>query len=317
MSTDAVTIVGAGGIGSAVGTALAAAGVAVAFVEANPAKIASGRAAGLAVVPFGDWRPDEDGVILLCVKCYDNAAVLAKVPLTATLLPIQNGFDRRLDGFGHSSEGIASFVAACPRDRIEAVITRPGELHLGPRDARPMSAGVKWLMGKLDRPETRRWFVPKLVANVLPIKYTKLMYNAAVSPIAAAAGLDNGKLLSDPLARRLFFALIQENYAILTAAGVELGKVGPFHPRTVAKILRQRWLARLMAKFFEPSLRGTYCSMAGEFEQGRTEIDNYNGHLLELAEGKVAAPLNRAVYDLVRRMEREKEKPQRDVLKRL
>ena len=39
-----------------------------------------------------------------------------------------------------------------------------------------------------------------------------------------------------------------------------------------------------MAKFFEPSLRGTYCSMAGEIQKGRTEIDNYNGHLIRLAE---------------------------------
>jgi 2-dehydropantoate 2-reductase len=317
MGTDAVTVVGAGGIGSAVGAALRAAGVAVTFVEANPAKVAWGRANGLGVVPFAEWTPDEHGVILLCVKCYDNATVLAKVPFTATLIPIQNGFDPRLDSFGHSSEGIASFVAACPADRIEARITRPGELHLGGRGDRLLTAGVKWLMGKLDRPGTREWFVPKLVANVLPVKHTKLLYNAAISPLAAAAGIDNGQLLSDPHARRLFFALIQENYTILTAAGIELGKVGPFHPRTVAKILRRRWLARLMARAFEPSLRGTYCSMAGEIERGRTEIENYNGHLLRLADGRADAPLNRAVYALVKRMEANREPPRRAALAQL
>lgn len=314
MGTDAATVVGAGGIGSAVGAALRAAGVAVTYVEANPAKVAWGRANGLTVVPFAEWEPAEDDVILLCVKCYDNAAVLAKVPFTATLIPIQNGFDPQLDSFGHSSEGIASFVAACPADRIEAKVTRPGELHLGGRGGRPLAAGVKWLTGKLDRPGTRAWFVPRLVANVLPVKHTKLMYNAAISPLAAAAGIDNGKLLSDPLARRLFFALIQENYAILSAAGIELGKVGPFRPRTVARILRQKWLARLMARAFEPSLRGTYCSMAGEIERGRTEIENYNGHLLRLAEGRVDVPLNRAVYELVKRMEANREMPRREVL---
>ena len=118
-----------------------------------------------------------------------------------------------------------------------------------------------------------------------------------------------------PAARRLFFALLQENYRILTAAGVELGKVGPFQPRTVAWILRRRWLAGLMAKFFEPSLRGTYCSMAGEIQKGRTEIDNYNGHLIRLAErAGVACPLNRAVYDLVTRMTAERAEPRREVL---
>src|SRR5919197_6694113 len=148
------------------------------------------------------------------------------------------------------------------------------------------------------------------VPAIGPIKHAKLMYNAAISPLAAAAGIDNGKLLSVPAARRLFFALLQENYRILSAAGVELGKVGPFHPRTVAWILRRRWLAGLMAKFFEPSLRGTYCSMAGEIEKGRTEIDNYNGHLIRLAEAHgTPCPLNRAVYELVTRMTAERAEP--------
>ena len=67
-----------------------------------------------------------------------------------------------------------------------------------------------------------------------PIKHAKLMYNAAISPLAAAAGIDNGQLLSVPAARALFFALLQENHRILRAAGVALGKVGPFRPSTVA-----------------------------------------------------------------------------------
>jgi 2-dehydropantoate 2-reductase len=113
----------------------------------------------------------------------------------------------------------------------------------------------------------------------------------------------------------LFFALIQENHRILTAAGIELGKIGPFHPATVAWILRRRWLAAMMAKFFEPSLRGTYCSMAGEIQKGRTEIDNYNGHLLVLAEKTgTSAPLNRAVYELVTKMTSARAEPDPQVL---
>jgi len=142
-----------------------------------------------------------------------------------------------------------------------------------------------------------------------------LMYNAAISPLAAAAGIDNGQLLSVPAARKLFFALLQENHRILSAAGIELGKVGPFHPSTVAWILRRKWLAGLMAKFFEPSLRGTYCSMAGEIQKGRTEIDNYNGHLIRLAEQVgVLCPLNRAVYELVVKMTSERTEPHAGVI---
>ena len=156
------------------------------------------------------------------------------------------------------------------------------------------------------------------VPHIAPIKYAKLMYNAAISPLAAAAGIDNGQLLSVPTARKLFFALLQENYRILAAAGIPLGKVGPFQPRTVAWILRRKWLAGFMAKRFEPSLRGTYCSMAGEIQKGRTEIDNYNGHLIHLAE-RTGTPcgLNRAVYDLVKRMTEQREVSRIEVLNEL
>jgi 2-dehydropantoate 2-reductase len=182
-------------------------------------------------------------------------------------------------------------------------------LHLGGRDGDAKCLDLRFASGL---------FRVKFVPRIEPIKYAKLMYNAAISPLAAAAGVDNGKLLSFPLARRLFFDLLQENYRILTAAGIALGKVGPFHPRTVAAILRRRWLAGIMARAFEPSLRGTYCSMAGEIQKGRTEIDNYNGHLIRLAEQNgTPCPLNRAVYDLVSRMSQERATPRTEVLDEL
>jgi ketopantoate reductase len=76
---DAVHIVGAGGIGCAVGYALCASGWSVTFVDADSAKIAWGRQHGVAVdrlparaadfVAFDAWQPRADSVILLCTKC--------------------------------------------------------------------------------------------------------------------------------------------------------------------------------------------------------------------------------------------------------
>lgn len=318
---DAVYVVGAGGIGCAVGYALRAAGDAVTFVEANPRKVEAGRTDGVKLddrpalraefVHFDDWKPAPGVDVLLCTKCYDNAAVLEKLSPDVPLIPIQNGFDPLLDSRSHSFEGIASFVSQCEPDRPWTRITRRGELHVGMRgrESPPMAMGG---LGKMTLVSVTT------VPHITPIKYAKLMYNAAISPLAAAAGIDNGQLLSVPTARKLFFALLQENYRILAAAGIELGKVGPFHPRTVAWILRRKWLARFMAKRFEPSLRGTYCSMAGEIQKGRTEIDNYNGHLIQLAE-RTGTPceLNRAVYDLVKQMTVERTVPRLEVLSEL
>ena len=345
---DAVHIVGAGGIGCAVGYALRAAGVPVTFIESNRLKVESGRREGVRVddrpalpagfVLFEDWTPDPNALVLLCTKCYDNAKVLAKLPTGATFVPIQNGFDPMLVARGHATEGIASFVSECATDRPHTRITRPGDLHIGAASGgrREETGDRSQEAGKTDSPASlspvpcllspgersplakSKLFRVVEVADIAPIKHTKLMYNAAISPLAAAAGIDNGQLLSVPAARKLFFALLQENHSILRDAGVELGKVGPFHPRTVAWILRRRWLAGLMAKFFEPSLRGTYCSMAGEIQKGRTELDNYNGHLLRLAEATgTPCPLNRAVYELVTKMTAERAAPRRGILEEL
>jgi 2-dehydropantoate 2-reductase len=323
---DAVHVVGAGGIGCAVGYALKAAGVPVVFVEVNTWKLESGQAGELQVddrprlraefVHFDDWKPVPGSWVLLCTKCYHNAAVLDRLTVPVRLLPVQNGFDPRLAAHGHEFEGIASFVAQSHPWGVDMRITRPGALHLGRRSPGPTADSE--LAGLAAALERRGLFRVKVVPRIEPYKYTKLLYNAAISPLAAAAGIDNGQLLSVPVARRLFFALLQENDRILTAAGVELGKVGPFHPRTVAWILRRGWLAGLMARVFEPSLRGTYCSMAGEIQKGRTEIDNYNGHLIRLAESAgVPCPLNRTVYELVKRMTAVRGQPRREVLDEL
>jgi 2-dehydropantoate 2-reductase len=319
----AIHIVGMGGIGCSVGYALRSAGLPVVFVEVDKEKIASGQRSELQVdnhqsltaefVHFSNWQPAPGSWVFLCTKCYDNAVVLEKLTVPVRLIPIQNGFDPLLEKFGHDFEGIASFVAQGDSLRAAARITRAGDLHLGQKNREANSTQeFLELAGKLS---ATTLFRTRKVPSIGPFKYTKLMYNSAISPLAAASGIDNGQLLSLTVARRLFFALIQENHRILSEAGIELGKVGPFHPRTVAWILRRKWLAAMMAKFFEPSLRGTYCSMAGEIQKGRTEIDNYNGHLLQLAKKTgTPAPLNKAVYDLVTDMTKQRALPDPRVL---
>lgn len=315
---ERIHIIGAGGIGCAVGYALRSAQVPVTFVEANAAKVEWGRRHGVRVdalpslsadfVSFQDWKPDTASTVLLCTKCYDNAAVLERLPATARLIPIQNGFDPQLDAHGHAEEGIASFVSECLPAQTSTRITRPGKLHLGGRRGKDSTSIA-------DLASALRFglFPVEVVPNILPYKYAKLLYNAAISPVAAAAGIDNGQLLSLPKARRLFFDLLRENYAILRQAGLPLARIGPFHPDTVQRILRVPGLARIMAWAFYPSLRGTYCSMAGDITTGRTEIDNYNGHLIALA-GDQPCPWNRRVYEVVQGMARDRQSPHAGML---
>src|SRR5207249_3376203 len=179
-----------------------AAGVRVTFVDADEQKVLWGREHGVIVdgLParragfqhFSDWRPSDD-IVLLCTKCYDNAAVLSRLPGDAILLPIQNGFDAQLENRGHSLEGIASFVSECESHRTRTRITRRGGLHLGVRGVLAQRETDHAVLHSLaDILGRHAPFRVHVVSNILPYKHSKLMYNAAISPVAAAAGLDNG-----------------------------------------------------------------------------------------------------------------------------
>ncbi len=320
-----VHILGAGGIGVALAWCLLRDGCDVTLVDSNPDKISAGRKNGLTVVDYGtehpvfiafeNWSPPEDALILLCCKTYDNAVIIKRLHMKSNLVPVQNGFDLELDQQNHAGEGIASFVSECLRDQPVTRITRPGCLHLGAR--REVSAAERREIESLAEALSHAELFPvELVDDVRPYKAAKLMYNAAISPLAAAAGIDNGELLRDPLAKKLFFGLLQENYAILKHANMPLATIGPFHPDTVSRILRIPGLATIMAVFFRPSLRGTYCSMAPDIGTGRTENDAYNGHLIRLA-GTFPCPLNCAAYALVEKVVNERLAPERGHLQTL
>lgn len=115
-----------------------------------------------------------------------------------------------------------SFVTECIPGKTHTRITRPGDLHIGfsvSANGRTLPAQITTLVDVLER---HGKFRVRRVPEVLPFKNTKLMYNAAISPIAVVAGLDNGQLLTIAIARTLFFGLLRENYRILKGAGAPL-----------------------------------------------------------------------------------------------
>ncbi len=316
--TRSIHIIGAGGIGVAMGYALAGAGRHITMVEKNTDKVAAGNQGGLQVeghqpitgipfVSFADWQEPEDSILMLCTKTFNNEEVLAKISNRDLIIPVQNGYDTLLDQQPHFGEAIASYVSECERQRPFTRITRAGELHIGQR--KPTTDDNKAILSDLAQSLSNNpLFEVLLVDDVLPYKRTKLMYNAAISPLAASAGVDNATLLSDRLVKNYFFKLILENYGILKNAGLELAKIGPFHPDTVSKILRIPGLPEIMAQSFKPSLRGTYCSMAPDMGSPQTEIEAYNGYLVKLA-GNMPCPYNRAAVAMVRTITEQRLKP--------
>ncbi len=305
-------VVGAGGIGICLAMALHQAGCRVQLIESSETKLLHGNQNGVQIAgfppvrlpmkPFQDWNPNPNSPIFLCIKGYHTSLVLEKIPPHCPIIPIQNGFDEALAARAQSLEGIASWISECDPKVPLTRITRRGSLHFGPATGNRDFAGIgqNWLKA-LAGPLKNLGIRAKFTQDVRPYKATKLIYNAAISPIASAAGIDNSQLLTDPLARRWFFALLAENIAIMKLRNIPLAKIGPFMPNTVAWILGQNWLRMPLARFFAPSLRGTYCSMALDFAKGITEIDHYNGHLIRLAGEDRHCPVNRIVVDLATR----------------
>ena len=302
-----IHIIGAGGIGIALAGRLIRADTSVMLVESNLAKVMFAAKHGVFInnhapiriptIAFDEWNPRSADLILLCVKCYHNESVLARLTGNTPIIPIQNGFDRQLSTHpGVKEEGIASFVSECEPDSTRTRITRKGQLHLGlinPGLPGPESIFLRDTLresGQLT--ETVPW--------IQPYKYTKLMYNAAISPITSAGGISNSELLKPGPLRQIFFKLLAENYHILHQAGKPLGTIGPFHPATVQRILANPWVGNTLAPFFRPSLMNTYCSMFHDVQKGVTEIANYNGYLVELAKQiGLKAPWNETCVHII------------------
>jgi 2-dehydropantoate 2-reductase len=101
-------------------------------------------------------------------------------------------------------------------------------------------------------------FSVRRVPVVLPYNHTKLMYNAAMSPLASMAGLDNGELSTIAKARTLFFVLLREHYCISSGVAAPSARIGPFHPDTVERLLLLPLVVPLLALPFSSTLRGSY-----------------------------------------------------------
>ncbi len=123
--------------------------------------------------------------------------------------------------------------------------------------------------------------------------WAKMLYNCALNPLGAILKVPYGKLAEQATSRELMNRIIEEVFAVLTAAG---------HATHWASA--QEFIGLFYEKLV-PDTASHRSSMLQDITAGRrTEIDALNGAVLSLAAGHgVAAPYNRAVYDLVKFVE--------------
>jgi 2-dehydropantoate 2-reductase len=142
-------------------------------------------------------------------------------------------------------------------------------------------------------------------ADIKAVQWGKLLIN-----LNNAVNALSGKTLIDELKRRdyrrVFAASMKEGLDLLKRADIEPATVGPIAPEILPRIVdAPDWLFNnIFLRRWKIDAKAR-SSMADDLAAGRkTEIDYLNGELVRLADRlQRAAPVNRAIVELVRKAE--------------
>ncbi len=242
-------------------------------------------------VPAGT-RPD---LILISTKAYDTTAAVASLRRfadTSTFLTLQNGLDN-------------ADVIARTASRVIAGTTAHGVTLLGPGEVRHAGIGDTMIgpwrgVRRGDVVRVRDVFEEagirtRIADDVRTELWSKLIVNTSINPLAALAGVPNGRLVQDKGLQALLEAVCREATAVARSDGVDLD--------AAEMVRRTRLVARRTA--------GNRSSMLQDLDRHRrTEIDAITGALLTVAERRgEPAPLGRALHALVKAREMEGLRP--------
>jgi 2-dehydropantoate 2-reductase len=163
-----------------------------------------------------------------------------------------------------------------------------GDTTLGPFEPRPAPAAE---IERLADACTRGGMPTDAVADARGPQWRKVIFNAATNPIGALTGLTHGRVCENPELRALVSGLVDEGKAVAQAQGIELDS----DPE------------ELIDRAARPDVAYDHkASMLQDVEARRpTEIDYLNGGIVRFGdENGVPTPLNRAVWALVKGLER-------------
>jgi 2-dehydropantoate 2-reductase len=228
-------------------------------------------------------------LIIVATKSYDTGAAmrsLSRFGKTAVFLTLQNGLDNP-DILAKSARKVVAGTTA-----HGVTFVRPGEIrHAGVGDTaigawtHVEGAAVARVRDVFEEAGIRT----RIVEDVRSELWAKLVVNASINPLASLAGVPNGQLLDDPRLRRLLENVARETASVARAAGARVD---------VEELVRR---TRLVAR----RTAGNRASMLQDLDRGRrTEVDAITGAVLREAErAEIGAPLNRALFALVRARE--------------
>jgi 2-dehydropantoate 2-reductase len=162
----------------------------------------------------------------------------------------------------------------------------PGDSWFGPFESRPATMAEVTRLAELL---TAGGLSTYALADARGPQWTKVVFNAATSPVAALTGLSVGRVCTDPGLRAQVERLVDEALAVCAAAGIELTR----SPRDA--------IGEAIAEAYEhkPSM------LQDVLAHRATEVDVLNGGIV--AEGRrvgVPTPWHDAMVALVKGLER-------------
>jgi 2-dehydropantoate 2-reductase len=277
-----ILLFGAGAVGSVLGALLARGGADV-FLVGRASHIEAIRADGLTVEGRPgppQWLAGATGIpagarfdrILLTVKAPDidaaGRSIAAALPDPVPLLALENGLGIR----ARTVSALRSGGWSAPDLWVVRGILRMGATLLGPGHVRLAGEGDVAL-GPEDRAGPAAGFEAMFASAGFPVRrvdsieaeeWQKALVNAALNPVTADHGIENGRLLDDPY-RGQALRLLTEARRVAEAEGF------PIAPEAAERALFG--IAR--------DTKENRSSMLQDVERGRpTEIDAISGEIL-------------------------------------
>src|SRR5262249_13556384 len=313
MESERILIAGAGGIGSVIGAKLHAAGRRVTLLGRSNHLDAVARdglrvsgllgdhlVRGLDLADSASRLEGRYDLILCTVKAYDTTAIAddlrGRLADDRLIVRLQNG----LGTIGALADRFSLRRVLGGRVIFGAEIPEPGRTHvtvladplaIGPAPAihgelapilAPRAAAIAAAIDTAG--------VPAVACDdIMPIIWTKLLYNSALNPLGALLGLSYGELANDPDLRATMDDTIEEAFAVAQRLEVALPFINASEYRAV-------FYGRLI-----PSTATHYPTMLHDLHyRRRTDIDALNGRIVELGdEVQVATPTNRMLVRLI------------------
>ena len=239
--------------------------------------------------------------ILVCTKSFDSAIAAEDLARNTGIFKGDTKIVLCQNGWGNAEKFITHFT----KERVYSarVITgftrhRPNEVEITVHaDAVHIGSLYGCEIGcvkKLAEAITEGGIPCVTVNDIEKDLWAKMLYNCALNPLGAILDVPYGELAENPYSRDLMNHIVEEAFAVMTAAGFKT------HWRSADEFLKVFYdkLVPDTAKHKSSTLQDI---AAGK----KTEIDALTGAVLSLAEKyKVQAPCNRTIYAIIKFIEK-------------